>query len=129
MSSLILRNTSAWLLSIVVLFPLVSLAQPNFDYFISTQDGQGGLLVEFSEAVAFLIPLLISIALLVFIWGMATFIYASGNEDAIEGGKRKMIWGILALFTIVSVWGLVALLVEITGVQQGAQVTVPDYEL
>jgi hypothetical protein len=60
---------------------------------------------------------------------MATFIYASGNEDAIEGGKRKMIWGILALFTIVSVWGLVALLVEITGVQQGAQVTVPDYEL
>jgi hypothetical protein len=75
------------------------------------------------------IPIIITLALLFFIWGLAQFILASGDEAAKDEGKRKMIWGVVALFFIVAVWGLVALLNEITGVNQdatyGTKVTIP----
>ena len=68
--------------------------------------------------VSTLVPLVIGLGLLFFIWGLVTYIAASGDEAAKEEGKRKMIWGIIALFVIVSVWGLVALLNQLTGVGQ-----------
>jgi uncharacterized membrane protein len=77
-------------------------------------------LTEFGEAVTFLVPLAISIALLFFIWGLAQFILASGDEAAKDEGKRKMFWGVVALFFIVTAWGLVELVREVLGVNQGA---------
>jgi len=77
------------------------------------------------DLVSLLIPIVIAIGLLFFIWGLVTYIAASGDEAAKEEGKRKMIWGIIALFVIVAVWGLVALLGEVVGVGQGSTVTTP----
>jgi hypothetical protein len=65
------------------------------------------------------IPVLVALGVLFFIWGLVQFIFASGDESAKDEGKRKMIWGVIALFVIVSVWGLVALLNQVTGVTQG----------
>lgn len=66
------------------------------------------------------IPLLVGIALVMFIWGLVVFIAKADSEQEREVGKQKMIWGIVALFVISSVWGLVALLQEITGVDGAA---------
>lgn len=55
-------------------------------------------------------PIVIGLALLFFLYGLMKFILASGDEEAKETGKRIMIWGIVALFVMVSVWGLVNLL-------------------
>jgi hypothetical protein len=63
---------------------------------------------------------LTGLALAFFIWGLVVFIRNSGDEKAKDEGKQKMIWGIIALFFIISVWGLVALLQEVTGVDGGA---------
>ncbi len=63
-----------------------------------------------------IVPVLAGIALLLFIWGLIMFILQSGNEQAKEEGKKRMFWGIIALFVLVAVWGLVALLQQITGV-------------
>jgi hypothetical protein len=65
------------------------------------------------------VPILIALGVLFFIWGLVQFIFASGDESAKDEGKRKMIWGVIALFVIVSVWGLVELLTQVTGVQDG----------
>jgi len=54
-----------------------------------------------------LLPIVIALALLYFFWGLAKFVLASGDEDAKETGKRIMLWGIVAFFVMVSVWGLV----------------------
>lgn len=67
-----------------------------------------------------LITLSIAIALLVFIFGIVKFISHSGDEKATEAGKQLMIWGIIGLFVIVSVWGLVAILRELVGAQNPA---------
>jgi len=64
--------------------------------------------------VDLLIPILISLSFVVFVWGLVLFIGRSGSQQAVEEGKRKMIWGVLVLFVIVSVWGIIALLKTMT---------------
>ena len=55
-----------------------------------------------------LIVILVGAALLVFFWGLAKFIFrVGGDENAVEGGKRLMIWGLIALFVMISVWGII----------------------
>jgi hypothetical protein len=86
----------------------------------------GGTGVDFSwftslaaavtDLVGLLIPLAIAIGLLLFIWGLVQYIASSGDEGAKDEGKRKMIWGVIALFVIVSVWGIVTLMGEIFGI-------------
>ncbi|MBI2673724.1 MAG: hypothetical protein HYX23_00365 [Candidatus Zambryskibacteria bacterium] len=57
-----------------------------------------------------LIVILVGVALLVFIWGLIKFIFrVGGDENAIEGGKQLMIWGLIALFVMISVWGIIRL--------------------
>jgi uncharacterized membrane protein YidH (DUF202 family) len=54
-----------------------------------------------------LVPLLISFAVAAFLWGLVKFIKNSDDERAHEEGKTFMIWGIIALFVMVSFWGIV----------------------
>lgn len=67
-------------------------------------------------AIGNLVPVVIGLALLVFIWGLVVFIAQSDNEQARTEGKQKMIWGIITLFVVACVWGLVRLVQIITGV-------------
>lgn len=52
-------------------------------------------------------PIVVALALLYFFWGLANYILNSGNEEKKKEGKSIMIWGILALFIMVSVWGII----------------------
>ncbi len=62
-----------------------------------------------------LIPIVAALALLYFFWGLATFILHSGEDDARKEAKNKMIWGIVALFVIVAIWGLVGFIADALG--------------
>jgi hypothetical protein len=54
-----------------------------------------------------LVPVVIGLTLLVFLWGLAKFILAAGDEKKIEDGKNLMLWGVIGLFVMTSVWGIV----------------------
>ena len=55
-----------------------------------------------------IIAILVGVALLAFFWGLARFIFrVGGDEKAVDEGKRIMKWGLIALFVMVSVWGIV----------------------
>ena len=55
-----------------------------------------------------LVVIVIALAVLAFFWGLAKFIFnVSGDEKSVEEGKRIMIWGVIALFVMVSVWGII----------------------
>ncbi|MEK7514584.1 MAG: hypothetical protein AAB587_02070 [Patescibacteria group bacterium] len=49
-------------------------------------------------------------ALLTFIWGLARFILHIGGDKSLEEGKRLMGWGVITLFIISSIWGIVGFL-------------------
>lgn len=58
-----------------------------------------------------LIPLMMATALLVFFYGLVMFIW-KGKEggEALEKGKQLMIYSIVALFVMVSIWGIIQLM-------------------
>jgi uncharacterized membrane protein len=86
------------------------------------------LLAQAQAFVNAAIPFVFALAFLFFLWGVALFIFSAGNEDAKDRGKRIMIWGIVALFVMVAVWGLVNVIAGLTGIrydQAPAQPTPP----
>lgn len=91
-------------LSIFSLFPVfvfAAVTQPkNFSEFVMIVVG----------IIKLLIPVVAALALLTFFWGMAKFISAAGDEKAIADGKNIMIWGVIAVFVMVSIWGIISLL-------------------
>jgi hypothetical protein len=57
------------------------------------------------------IPLIFTLATVLFIWGgVKFFIMNAGEEKKREEGKQFMLWGIIALAVMLSVWGLVNIL-------------------
>ena len=62
------------------------------------------------------IPLLMSLAVVSFIWGVIQYVINSDDENKKSKGRDFMIWGILALTVMVSIWGLVAILGNTFGI-------------
>ncbi|MEX2052537.1 MAG: hypothetical protein WD991_02500, partial [Candidatus Paceibacterota bacterium] len=57
------------------------------------------------------IPFIFAVAILMFIWGAVKFfIINSEEEEKRAQGKQFMLWGIIALAVMLSVWGLVEIL-------------------
>lgn len=57
-----------------------------------------------------IIPLIFTLAIAFFVWGVVQFVINTTDEEKRAKGKQFMIWGIIALAVMVSVWGLVELL-------------------
>lgn len=57
-----------------------------------------------------IIPLIFTLAVLMFIWGVVQYVINSDEEAKKEKGRQFMLWGIIALTVMVSVWGLVGIL-------------------
>jgi len=74
------------------------------------------LIALFIRILGALIPLLIGLALVWFLWGAAKFILNADDKFEREEGSKRMLWGIIALFVMVSVWGLVGILAQTFGV-------------
>jgi|SRR3989344_3552081 len=95
-------------LAVILLTPFISLAQNKtisdiLDSFSSLLGGS-------------VIVILFSIALVTFIWGVIRYVINADNEEERKKGKQLIIWGIIGLFVISAIWGIVLLLAEFFGV-------------
>lgn len=73
-----------------------------------------------------LIPFLITLAVLYFFWGVAQYILKSDDEEGRRNARNIMIYGIIALFVIVGVWGLVGVIADTFGIQTGGSTDIPS---
>lgn len=84
-----------------------------------------GNLSRLLDAVARLIdtalPIVVALGLLAFFYGLVKFIFSAKKEE----GTKIMIWGVVALFVMVSVWGLVRFIGNAFGIDQGGSANVP----
>lgn len=55
------------------------------------------------------VPLLVALAVAGFVWGIIKYFLNPDNEEKRKEGKTFMFWGLVTLFVIVSIWGLVAI--------------------
>jgi uncharacterized membrane protein YidH (DUF202 family) len=71
-------------------------------------------ILTFSNSV--LIPFILGIGFLVFVWGMFRYFIAGGaNDEAKEQGKSLMVYATLGFVLIIVFWGIVNLVATSTG--------------
>jgi len=63
-----------------------------------------------------IIGVLFAFALVLFLWGIAKFLWNADNDTDREQGKNHMIWGLVGMFIMVSVIGIINVVIGILGV-------------
>ncbi|MCI0542168.1 pilin [bacterium] len=103
-----------------ILIILGALAFPTI-VFAQIQGPIGEFLNLLQEILSFLVPLIVLLAIVYFFWGLAKYVLSAGDAEKAAEGKSIMIWGVLALFVMVTVWGIIGFLQQsIPGVDEGA---------
>ncbi len=101
--NIVFKNMKKFIAALVpsfVFLPLIASAQSTTI---------GSILSKIQGFLNFMIPALITVAVLYLIYGVIT--YVVGKDDGTkEKGRNVMISGIIGLFVIVAMWGLVAVL-------------------
>ncbi len=84
------------------------------------------LLALAQTIVTRLVPFAVGLAVLAFFWFLIKYIWQGGdNAEAKSLSVKGMGYSILALFVMVSIWGLIGFLGSIVGVNQGGSVPIP----
>ncbi|HEY4476387.1 MAG TPA: hypothetical protein VJB69_00125 [Candidatus Paceibacterota bacterium] len=97
---------SKWFNKAVLVFGVALL--PTFAF---AQDGTvPGIFRQIQNILNIVIPIVMTLALLYFFWGLANYILGAGDEEKRASGRGMMIYGIIALFAMAAVWGLVEVL-------------------
>jgi uncharacterized membrane protein len=87
----------------------------------------GSSLTSITNFMNSLIPLIISIGLILFLIGIVQFVTAGGDEEKRAAARGMIIFGIIALFVMVSVWGFVNILSKTFFQSGGTNTIAPDY--
>ena len=103
------KNSKNILLLVAFFSPFATLAQSN----MWTVTGVIGNIIW---SLGWMLPLLAFIA---FFYGLARFLLSAGDVKAAEEGKGIMTWGVLALFVMVSIMGIIAFMDRSLGTNVG----------
>lgn len=110
----------------------IAFAQTTINIGQTATQGQvnGGALLSLlglaQTIVARLVPFAIGVAVIVFFWFLIQFIVKGSSDGAKRDEYIKgMTFSILALFVMVSIWGIVGFLGSVFGIGQGGNVPVP----
>lgn len=94
-----MRNLFFYIVAFAIITPSVSHARTIED-----------LINRAIDVVRAMVPVAVALLLLVFIWGVAQFILYADNEEKRSEAKHIFVWGIIALFVVLSIWGIIILL-------------------
>lgn len=56
--------------------------------------------------------ILAAAAMLIFFYGIVLYVFKSADEESHERGRQLILWGVVALFVLFSVWSLAGILVN-----------------
>lgn len=83
--------------------------------FAATAANAFSILDTVNQILNWLIPILITVAVIYFIWGVIQYT-VSQDEEAKKGARGKIIQGLIGLFVIVAFWGIISLITNTFGV-------------
>lgn len=120
------------LLTLSVATGSLSVAFAQITIGIGAQQGQvsGQPLLQLlglaQDIMSRLVPFAVTLAVLAFFWYLIKFIWKGGQDAGEKSASLKgMGYSILALFVMVSIWGIIGLLGSIVGVNQGGNIPIP----
>lgn len=74
------------------------------------------------------IPVLVTLGLAVFLWGLVRYLWGTGTEPDLNNAKLLMKWGLVILFVMVSVWGIIDLMQRALNIDKNATGRAPQIE-
>ena len=119
-------------LMVMVLVPMLAMAEVGVDIGGSTSTGCDygqngtlfGILCRAGQFLNSIVPVLIALAVVYFVWGVISFVIAS-DEEAKTTGRNRIIFGIIGLAVIIGLWGLVNLLRNTFGLNNTTDIELP----
>ena len=90
----------------------------------SASAGLQGVLQLVSKLANGAIGLFITIAIVIFFWGLIKYLANAGEEKA--AGLSIMFYGVVAIFVMVSIWGLIKLLQNTLGIANQTTMVIPS---
>ncbi len=100
--------------SIVAFSPLMALAQVTTN--ITDVNSLATKLRDLGNLFTYL---LIAAAVIFIIWNVVFYLIKGGEEDARKKASSSILWGVVGLFIILSIWGLVNILMNTFRTQTG----------
>jgi len=99
--------------------PFIASAQAASLGNITTLVQQAGTILKL------LIPMAFGLAILYFFYGIAKFVLAAGDAKKVQEGKSIMIYGVIAIAVMASLFGIVSYLQNTFGVTPGSSSITP----
>ena len=87
------------------------------------------ILTNTQDLLNILLEIVMTLAFVVFIWGIVKFIAASGSTQKITQAKGIMYYGIIGLAVMAMITGIIAFLQNYFGIQSGIPITVPQFPM
>jgi len=84
----------------------------------------GFVLCQIGNILNKVVPILIVLGVVFFVWGVVTYVISS-DEEAKKKGRNRMIWGLIGLVVIVGMWGLVKIVTNSFGLGNTATFQAP----
>ena len=109
-------------LGAVLVSPLSALAAPvaQLPTGANTQGTIGYIIAMLGTWVGYIVPVLITLAIGYFIWGVIQFMSAS-DEEAKKLGRTRIINGLIGLFVIMAFWGIIGVVQRTFGVDSSTK--------
>ncbi|MCR4276078.1 MAG: hypothetical protein NUV90_01705 [Candidatus Parcubacteria bacterium] len=88
----------------------------SFKNFIG--DGSTGIIGLLNTVV---VPIIFAFAFAAFVWGVVNYFFLHGGEEAKrEEGRKFVLWGLLGMVVLFSVWGFVNIVLSTLGIMPKA---------
>lgn len=113
-------------LAVIMFIPFFGFAQTVTEG--STTESIESILAIIRNILNIVIPVLMVLATVIFLYGVITYITAAGDEEKLASSRKYIIWGLVALFVMVVIWGLVTVLINTFGVQREVTPLGPQQE-
>lgn len=74
------------------------------------------LMQLFANLLGSVIGVLYMFAFAAFFWGIALFVFNTNDDKKRQEGKSWMLWSVIALFVMITIWGIIGLLLRTVGI-------------
>lgn len=105
----VLQNMSYTIASLCIPFLAYAAIDPSA---VSSGITITAIFKRLTQVFNLIIPFLVLLATVIFIWGILKYITAGGDEKKLEEAKSVIVWGIIALAVMLTAWGFVKVLVD-----------------
>lgn len=85
------------------------------------------ILTAMQGTIGIILQIVMTLGLVVFIWGIVKLIAAAGNPQKIKEAKGIILWGIIGVAIMAMITGIIAFIQTYLGIPGGGSITVPQF--